>query len=169
MGAPLVSNRAACLAVAMAAFSVVPADASPVAEPAARFMSLRTDEANGRRGPAPDQPILWVYKSRGLPMQVLAASGEYLQLRDPDGDKVWIHRSQVSTKRTVFVKPADKPLAVRRDPDLQSRPVAVLEPRVLASLDGCDGAWRKISAGGHSGWAPAGALFGAQSCEGVAP
>jgi SH3-like domain-containing protein len=142
---------------------------SALAEAAPKFMSLRTDSANGRRGPAADQPVLFVYKARGLPLQVLAASGEYLHLRDPDSDEVWIHKSQLSSRRTVFVLPADRPLALRRGPEDRGRPVAILEPRVLAALEGCDGPWRKLTVDGHTGWAPAKAIFGAASCEGVEP
>lgn len=158
--------RVAALAVMLCAGA--PATmAAPIKD--TRFMSLRTDEANGRRGPASDQPILWIYKARGLPMQVLAESSEYFQVRDPEGEKVWIHKSQLSARRTVWVQPADKPLALRRGPEERGRPVAILEPRVLATLEACDGAWRKVSAGGHTGWAPADGLFGGASCVGVEP
>lgn len=158
-------KRSLALLVAL----ILGAAASAVADAPGRFVSLRTDAANGRRGPSADQPILFIYKQRGLPMQVMAASGEYLQVKDPEGDKVWIHKSQLSEKRTVFVLPADRPLALRPGPQERGRPVAILEPRVLAALEGCDGAWRKVEAAGHVGWAPANALFGAASCEGVAP
>ncbi|MBU6374062.1 MAG: hypothetical protein KJS97_15155 [Alphaproteobacteria bacterium] len=158
--------RVAAAAVLLCALAPT-VTAAPIRD--ARFMSLRTDEANGRRGPASDQPILWIYKARGLPMQVLAESGEYFQVRDPEGESVWIHKSQLSARRTVWVLPADKPLALMRGPESRGRPVAILEPRVLATLEACEGGWRKVSAGGHSGWAPAEGLFGGASCVGVEP
>ena len=154
--------------LALAAIGALALAMSAVAaEP--RFMSLRTDEANGRRGPSSDQPIVWIYKARGLPLKALAESGEYVQVRDPDGDTVWMHKSQMSPKRTVYVQPADEPVPLLRAPGGRGRPVALVEPRVIAALEACDGAWRKISVGEHVGWVPAEALFGAESCVGVAP
>jgi len=107
-GANPVSKRAAHVVSAAFLAALVagqPAIAAPRPPAAARFMSLRTDEANGRRGPSAEQPVLWVYKARGLPVEVLAGSGDYAQIRDPDGDKAWVHRSQLSARRTVWVLP----------------------------------------------------------------
>jgi SH3-like domain-containing protein len=67
--------------------------------PVPRFVSLKTEGANGRRGPGLEHQVDWVYERVGLPLQVTGESGPWRRVVDPDGDQVWIHAGQRTSKR----------------------------------------------------------------------
>lgn len=146
-----------------------PAGASAAALEGPRFMSLKTDQANARRGPSARQPVSWVYQRRGLPVEVLGSSGDYRRIRDPDGDVSWMHVSQLSARPSVFVRAdADGRGAVLlKAPRATRKPVAELGPGVVAWIERCEGDWLRVSARGASGWIEAERLFGAQGCAGA--
>ena len=57
--------------------------------PLPRFVSLRTDEVNLRTGPGMQYPIEWLYKRRGLPVEVEREFDVWRLVVDPDGVKGW--------------------------------------------------------------------------------
>ena len=40
--------------------------------PLPRFVSLKSNEVNIRRGPGKEYPILWQFQRRGLPVEIIA-------------------------------------------------------------------------------------------------
>ena len=42
--------------------------------PVPRFVSLKSDKVNVRRGPSTDQAIVWVFSRAGLPVEIIAES-----------------------------------------------------------------------------------------------
>jgi SH3-like domain-containing protein len=142
------------------------------------YASLRTPEANGRRGPNPDQPVVWIYQQRGLPVKVLGKSGEFRWIQDPAGDKVWMHVSQISDRRTVFVlgqgKDSREAAPLLAKPRANRDVVARLERGVIARLLQCESGWRKIEligkqGKGKQGWIAADLVWGGADCIGVDP
>jgi SH3-like domain-containing protein len=134
--------------------------------PVPRFVSLKDETANARRGPSTSQPILWVYQRRDLPLQVTGESGPWRRVRDPDGTEVWMHKQNLDPRRTVYVRPqnaADAPL--RAEPREGARPVAYLAEGVVGRLTGCEGEWRRVTVGGRVGWIEASALWAAGDCS----
>ena len=67
-----------------------------------RWLSLKRGEVIGRKGPGTDYPAVWVYRVRGLPVQVVAETSEWRKICDPDGGAVWVHRLMVDGRRTVM-------------------------------------------------------------------
>lgn len=157
------------------------AAANPPAAPAAKtsdYASLRTAEANGRRGPHPEQPVVWRYQQRGLPVKVLGKSGEFRWIEDPAGDKVWMHVSQLTDRRTVYVlgqgKDGGDPAPMLAKPRAERKVTARLQRGVLARLLQCESGWRKIeligkNGKGRSGWISADLVWGGADCTGIAP
>ena len=45
---------------------------TPSGLPVPRYVSLKFAEVNARGGPGDDYKLLWVYRAKGLPMQVIA-------------------------------------------------------------------------------------------------
>lgn len=131
--------------------------------PVPRFVSLKTEGANGRRGPGLEHRIDWVYERAGLPLQVTAESGPWRRVVDPDGDQVWIHAQNLEPRRTAYVSRA---IALRRNADENAQILAYLSPGVVAGFTGCDGEWRRITIAGRLGWVEADALWGAD-CAGI--
>ena len=80
-----------------------------------RWVSLKHGEVMGRKGPGKDYPAQWVYRVRGLPVQVVAETEEWRRVCDPDGGAAWVHRSEIDGRRTVMSL-APAPAAMRRAP-----------------------------------------------------
>ena len=53
--------------------------------PVPRFVSLKSDRVNMRKGPGTDYPTAWVYRRAGLPLEVIKEFEGWRQVRDADG------------------------------------------------------------------------------------
>ena len=134
--------------------------------PVPRFVSLKTEGANGRHGPGVEHRIDWIYERAGLPLQVTGESGPWRRVRDPDGTEVWMHAQNLDMRRTAFVSGAAQ-AALRTQPRPGAGVTAYLEPGVVGTFTGCEGDYRRISVGGRVGWVAAEALWGADDCAGL--
>ncbi len=126
--------------------------------PMPRYVSLKAGEANARRGPSLSHKIDWVYKRRGVPLEIYAEYENWRRVRDQDGAGGWIHYSLLSGVRTVLV--TQDLLDVYRKPNLDAFVVARFEKNVIADLGACSTNWCEVEAGGYKGWAQKTALWG---------
>jgi SH3-like domain-containing protein len=124
-----------------------------------RYVSLKFGEVNARAGPGDDYRLLWTYRARGLPLQVIAETADWRRVGDPEGAVAWVHQRTVEARRTVMRTQAT-PLAMRRRPDPGSHVTAMLTGRSLAVLGVCRAGWCQVQAGRAKGWAPAAGLWG---------
>lgn len=160
---------AAILSLAAAAGAVE--RPTPSQEPAGaqaqfpRYVSLKSDSANGRHGPGEEHRIDWIYQRAGLPLQVTGESGPWRRVVDPDGAQVWIHESNLDARRTAYVA-AEGDVPMKRTANANSRTLARLAPGVVVGFTGCQGDWRRVTVGGRVGWVPAAAVWGA-NCAGL--
>ncbi len=132
---------------------------TPSGLPVPRYVTLKFNEVNARAGPGDDHRLLWVYRSRGLPVQVVAETREWRRICDPRGGKAWVHRRTVDGRRAVLGGKAQTPVRAKAKAD--GKVTAYLRPGALAALDRCEGAWCRIKAGGAKGWVMASAVWGA--------
>ncbi|MFO0203979.1 MAG: SH3 domain-containing protein [Alphaproteobacteria bacterium] len=154
---------AALLCLNAASASDAPALGPDSNLPVPRFVSLKAEGANGRRGPGLEHQVEWVYERAGLPLQVTGESGPWRRVVDPAGDQVWIHAQNLDQRRTAYVQEA---VALRRHAREGAQIVAYLAPGVVAGFTGCEGAWRRVTIGGRIGWVEADALWGAECASG---
>lgn len=126
--------------------------------PIPRFVSMKANEGNVRRGPSLTHRIDWVYKRKDLPLKVTAEHGHWRRVEDVEGAGGWVHYSLLSGVRTVIVE-ADQ-LTLRMKPTEQSPVNAMVERNVVARLGECLPSWCKIRAGGYRGWVRKAALWG---------
>jgi SH3-like domain-containing protein len=169
----LIAVLAGLLAFALAALQPHAAAESPSVAgpnsglPVPRFVALDADEANGRRRPDASAPIDWIYTARDLPLQVVAESGMWRRVIDPEGGEVWIHADNLANAATVYVRGAARPEAIlRAAPRRDARTVAILEVGVIGRVTACQDGWVRIGVGEHRGWVRTEALWGAVACEG---
>lgn len=127
--------------------------------PIPRFVSLRADEANARRGPSLDQRVDWEFVHRGLPLEVTAEYGQWRRVQDADGMGGWVHHALLSGVRTALVT-ATGPVPLRAGPEDGAAVRAMAEPGAIGQVEHCAGAWCEIASGGVSGWLPRNALWG---------
>ncbi len=133
---------------------------TPSRLPVPRFTSLDNNEMNARNGPGEDHRILWTWHARGMPVEVIAETTDWRRVRGPDGVPAWVHKRGLSGELTVMrVKPGQTP--IRAAPKADARVVAWLKPSAVAALEESEGDWRKVKAGGRTGWIPASEVWGA--------
>jgi len=133
---------------------------TPSGLPVPRWVTLKFDKVNARKGPGDDHRLLWVYRARGLPVQVVAETAEWRRVCDPDGGLAWVHKRTTDGRRALMnVKP--QPVALRRKPKPTAKVSAYLNSRALAALVRCDKGWCRVRAEGASGWVREGELWGA--------
>ena len=152
------------LAVVFTAFPALAAERGSVTNlPIPRYVSIKTDECNVRRGPSLSHRIDWVFQRKGMPVEVIAEHGHWRRVRDRDGAGGWVHYSLLSGSRTVIVE--RDMLDLHMGPDETTQVNARLELGVIAKLGECDANWCKITAGGYRGWASKSALWGVDADE----
>lgn len=126
--------------------------------PIPRYVSLKTDEGNVRRGPSLTHRIDWVFKRRDMPLEITDEFGHWRRVQDRDGAGGWMHYSLLSGVRTVIVE--EDMVALRMKPDPAAPVNARAEAGVIAELDECLAAWCRIDADGYRGWVEKSALWG---------
>lgn len=177
--------QAACCFVlaallAMATIPVAEAQSAPVTPrfpggsglPVPRFVSLKSDRVNLRKGPGTDYPTAWVYRRAGLPLEVIKEFEGWRQVRDADGAAGWVLQSFLSGRRTALVlpwevkkgEPAPK-VALRDDDSEGASPVAMVEAGVIANIATCDGRWCRVSIDRFQGYIEQKKLWGVYEGE----
>jgi len=132
--------------------------------PIPRFVTLATEKVFVRTGPALRYPIKWIFQRQHLPVEIVQEFDTWRKIRDMEGDSGWVHTSMLSGDRSVVVK-GEQPLSVRKEPMAESRPVALLEPNVVAAVNECRAAWCEVSSQGYTGWAERKFLWGIYDSE----
>jgi len=124
-----------------------------------RWVSLKRGEVYGRKGAGKDYPAVYIYRVKGLPVQVVAETTDWRRICDPDGGATWVHRSMIDGHRNIMAL-GSGPIALRKSPIASAAPAAFLNARSLATLGECKGGWCTVSVGGASGWMPSDLAWG---------
>lgn len=131
--------------------------------PLPRYVSMKAQEGNARRGPSRSHRIDWVFQRRNMPLVVVAEHGHWRRVVDRDGQGGWMHYSLLSGVRTAIVE-VDL-LEMRQRPDPAAPVRAHAELGVIGTLDECQPGWCLLDAGGYRGWVPADAIWGVEPGE----
>ncbi len=132
-----------------------------------RFVSLKTEKVNVRKGPSSDHAVAWVFQSKGLPVEITAEFETWRRIRDSEGAEGWILQNMLAGKRTALVSPSRKfdliPLMYGASD--ASGMVAKLHSGVLADIKSCDGKWCRILTSGYDGYIDQNLIWGAYPGE----
>ncbi len=134
-----------------------------------RFVSLKSDRVNVRRGPSSDHAIAWVYNRKKLPVEIIAEFEHWRRIRGSDGTEGWVYQSLLSGHRTAIVAPwiKGKTVPMLHDPESQASVVALLGPGVIGDVESCSGTWCRLNVEGHEGWIDQAMLWGVYPGEHV--
>jgi len=134
----------------------------PSGLPVPRYVSLKTDRVNVRRGPSTAHRVIWVYAKQGLPVEIIAESEHWRRVRDSESEEGWVYHSLLSGRRTGLVSPWRKgeSIALRSAPDPAAKTVALIQTGVVGQVVSCTGKWCEFSVGGYSGWLQQELLWG---------
>lgn len=131
--------------------------------PLPRYVSLKGNEGNARRGPSLSHRIDWVFRHAGMPLRVVAEFGHWRRVEDQDGAGGWVHYSLLSGVRTAIVQ--QDLLELRDKPDPRSDVVARAELGAIVRLHECIPDWCRVSGAGQKGWVPKTAIWGVDPAE----
>ncbi len=135
-----------------------------------RFVSLKSDRVNVRRGPSSEHAISWIYNRKSLPVEIIAEFEHWRRVRDSDGEEGWVYKSLLSGRRTATVAPwiKGKTVPMLHDPEAQASVVALLGPGVIGEVESCSGSWCRLNVKGHEGWIQQALLWGVYPGEHIA-
>jgi len=130
--------------------------------PLPRFVSLKTDRVNVRRGPSSDHGLSWVFMRRGLPVEIIAEYDHWRRVRDSEGAEGWVYHSLLTGRRTAIVAPwnGNQTIPLLNSGDDKGRPVAMIGAGVIGEVDACDGDWCRIAVDRYDGWIRQAMLWG---------
>ena len=131
--------------------------------PIPRFVSLKSDTGNVRRGPSTNHRIDWVFKRRNMPLKVIDEFGHWRRVTDRDDVSGWVHHALISGTRTVIGMEDMMSLYSRADPSTLVE--AHLQAGVVARLGKCNLEWCQLSVDGYRGWAAKTGLWGVEADE----
>jgi SH3-like domain-containing protein len=130
--------------------------------PLPRFVSLKAERVNVRRGPSSDHQISWVFTKKGLPVEIVAEFEQWRRIRDSEGAEGWVFHSMLTGKRTAMVAPwkKNRSIPLRAAAEHNAATVALARPGVIADIDTCNGNWCELTAGGYQGYVEQSMLWG---------
>jgi SH3-like domain-containing protein len=131
--------------------------------PLPRFVSLKGDEGNARRGPGLTHRIDWVFTRPGMPLMITAEFDNWRRVEDQDGAGGWVHYSLLSGVRSAMV--TTDMAEFRTAPGADTQVLAQAELGVIARVLECDADWCRLSVDGEKGWVVKTALWGVEPGE----
>ncbi|MFN3273525.1 MAG: SH3 domain-containing protein [Paracoccus sp. (in: a-proteobacteria)] len=131
--------------------------------PLPRYVSLKGNEGNARRGPSLSHRIDWVFRHAGMPLRVTAEFGHWRRVEDRDGAGGWVHYALLSGVRTALV--TQDMLELRTRPTGNADVVARAEAGAILRLGECNPDWCRVSGGGQRGWVPKPSIWGVDPGE----
>jgi len=155
-------------AVGLSLLTAAPAVAqdvrSPSGLPVPRFETIDSVTVRMRQGPSTSHRILWEFRDQeGLPVEIVAETEQWRQIRDPDGDLGWVHRSLLSGDRGAVVTGGMR--ALRMEPADEAPTIAYMEPRVVVDLGDCTSDWCQVTVASHTGWVHHDEIWGVYPAE----
>jgi len=120
---------------------------------------IRVGKANIRHGPGEQFPVAWQV-GKGFVLKKIAEEGEWLQVRDMEGDGGWVHVSVVRKRPVVVV--TSETANIRVGPGTNhGLSFKAVQGVVLDYLDRT-GDWLKVSYSGEgAGWIHQSLVWGA--------
>ena len=122
------------------------------------YVSLISNEVNMRTGPGYRYPIEWIYQREGLPVEIIDRFEHWMQIRDIEGTTGWVHKTLLSSKKTVIVTQDMSQLF--ETSGTKAKAIALIEKGTIGNLDRCRIYRCYVSFGEYEGWVGRTALWG---------
>jgi SH3-like domain-containing protein len=128
------------------------------------WLSQKHDRASLREGPSFSHRILWIYRHKGYPFQLIASYDNWRRVRDADGIVGWMHVTMLTTRRTVLVTGRDR-APIRATAGADAKVIDYAEPGAIARLKACARNACRIAQDGIDGWIAKARLWGVGADE----
>ena len=126
--------------------------------PLPRFVSLKSKEANARRGPGLANRIDWKFTRPGMPLLVTAEYEHWLKVEDADGLGGWVNYTFLTGTRSVLV--TEDMAEFRAKPEPQADLVFQAEIGVIGRIESCGVEWCEVTVEHETGWVVKTAVWG---------
>ena len=121
----------------------------PSGEPVPRFVSLKADEVNVRRGPGRNHKIMWVFKKLGMPVKIVSEYEDWREIEDHAGARGWIYYGLLPRRRTAVTLDPDTLgltyISLYETSSKTKEPKAKLGKGVIVHILKCTGSWCHIA------------------------
>lgn len=131
--------------------------------PLPRYVSIRAETVNARRGPGLDYRIDWVFQRAGLPVRIVDEYDHWRRIVDSDDAGGWVYHALLTSRRSALVTAPEATL--RAEPAETAAATAVAQQGVVARLVRCQPDWCEVEAGGVAGWVPKSSIWGVDPDE----
>ena len=128
-----------------------------------RYVSLKVNEANMRRGPSFDHKIDWVYKRKNLPIKIIGEFKHWRKVEDFEGHTGWMFKSLFSGKRYIIV--IREETLLRNKNKAEGLGKAILKKNVIAKVKKCDLLWCLVGIKKLNGWVLKSDIWGVKKME----
>ncbi len=149
--------------VALATVSVPPPIVA-TGMPVPRWVTIKAQRVNVRRGPSLEHDVLWTYVKPGLPVEIIAEYDSWRRIRDVDGGTGWVKSVMLDGRRRVMFTGLVN-TALLNEPNGEADAVALAAPGLIADLVACDGEWCEVSARGYDGFVTRDRLWGVRPTD----
>lgn len=121
--------------------------------PLPRFVSLKRDKVNVRKGPSETFGIAWQYTRKNLPVEIIAEYDNWRKVRDHTGDEGWVFHSLLSGSRYAMVSPwkTEGYFTLHNERRENSKVVAKVQSGSMARIQACDGTWCQMNVETYQG------------------
>ncbi|MCC6597325.1 MAG: SH3 domain-containing protein [Alphaproteobacteria bacterium] len=132
--------------------------------PLPRFVSVASDEVFVRTGPGQRYPVEWVYRKKGVPVEIILEYDVWRKIKDFNGQVGWVHHTLLSGRRAAFIL-GNETMPLYKKPVQDEHIQAYAEARTLVSVEQCNGQWCFVNASGYKGWIVQNKLWGVYESE----
>lgn len=117
-----------------------------------RYVSLKSDDVNLRKGSSINYPILIKYNVKNLPVKILEEYNDWRQIEDFYGHKGWIHKSLLKGERYGIIDlNLDDYISIRRKPN--GKTLGFIGKNNVVKINTCLVNWCNIvHDGNEKGW-----------------
>jgi SH3-like domain-containing protein len=145
-----------------ASLDQAPVQLGPSGFPIPRFLTLKTNKVNVRKGPSSSHEVAWVFQRKSMPVEVTAEFENWRKIRDSQGAEGWILQQMLSGRRFAMAPDwsKDKAVVLRDDEAERSSAVAKLSPGAIAQIESCTGQWCYVTTDDYEGYALQTELWG---------
>jgi len=111
--------------------------------PLPRFVSTRSQPVNVRLGPGTRYDVIWEFKKRGLPVEIIQEFDVWRKIRYVDGEEGWIRQNLLTGRRTGLTRPfgAGGRTAIYDRPEEGAKVRAWLQAGFLVNVNKCVNGW----------------------------
>jgi SH3-like domain-containing protein len=143
-------------------FDSAPVELGPSGFPVPRFLSLKANKVNVRKGPSSEHAVAWVFQRKGMPVEVTAEFENWRKIRDSSGAEGWILQQMLSGRRFALAPDWNKgrPVVLHESESDKSQAVVKLQPGVIAQVASCSGTWCYLTTDDYEGYAHQSELWG---------